>query len=102
LGNLVRCTWRRASIRADENDEDLIFYSNWHTYITTAKSNGVDGPTLQNLGGHTKSAMKVRYTHPASRTMNTAARIAEALRPKRPSQNEQASNNKPAEPPDDQ
>jgi integrase len=88
----------RAGIVEDENGETLVLYSNRHTYITTAASNGVDGPTLQNLAGHTNPAMTAWYTHLADRTMNAAAcRVAEALKPQRPGQNGQGPASKPGD-----
>jgi integrase len=77
---------RRAGIAADENGENLVLYSNRHTYITTAASaGGISGPLLQQLAGHNDPRTTARYAHLADRELQKAGQlIAESLRPRRP------------------
>lgn len=77
---------RRAGIEPDENGEQLVLYSNRHTYITAAASaEGISGPMLQQLAGHTDPRTTERYAHLANREIQKAGqRVAESLRPRRP------------------
>ena len=77
---------RRAGIVVDENGENLVLYSNRHTYITAAASTeGISGPLLQQLAGHTDPRTTERYAHLANREIqNAGQRVAESLRPRRP------------------
>jgi integrase len=88
---LCKCmddTRTRAGIEPDSDGEPLVLYTNRHTYITAAASNGIDGPTLQNLAGHTNPKMTARYAHLADRTMSIAAnKVVAALKPQQPALN---------------
>jgi integrase len=72
-------------VAADENGENLVLYSNRHTYITAAASvEGISGPLLQQLAGHTNAQMTEKYAHLANREIEKAGqRVAESLRPRR-------------------
>jgi integrase len=77
---------QRAGIAADENGEKLVLYHHRHTYITAAASaEGISGPLLQQLAGHTDPRTTERYAHLADREMQKAGeRVAESLLPHRP------------------
>ncbi|HWG47479.1 MAG TPA: tyrosine-type recombinase/integrase [Gemmataceae bacterium] len=77
---------RRAGIEPDENGEQLVLYHNRHTYITTAAgSEGISGPLLQQLAGHTDPRTTERYAHLANREIQRAGhRVAESLRLRKP------------------
>jgi integrase len=77
---------RRAGIVPDENGEQLVLYSNRHTFITAAASaEGISGPLLQDLAGHTDPSTTKRYAHLANREIQRAGqRVAESLRPRKP------------------
>lgn len=77
---------RRAGITPDENGEQLVLYSNRHTYLTAAASSeGISGPLLQQLAGHTDPRTTERYVHLADRELQKAGhRVAEFLRPRKP------------------
>ena len=76
----------RAGISPDENGEQLVLYHHRHTYLTAAASTeGISGPLLQQLAGHTDSRMTEKYAHLANREIVKAGqRVAESLRPRRP------------------
>ncbi len=75
----------RAAIEPDANGEQLVLYTNRHTYMTRAAS--VMTPAeLQALAGHTDYRTTKRYVHIAEqqKVLTDAARRAEeALRPQR-------------------
>lgn len=75
----------RAGIAADENGEKLVLYHHRHTFLTAAASGqGISGPMLQQLAGHTDPRTTARYAHLANREMLQAGiRVAESLRPQR-------------------
>jgi len=77
---------RRARIAPDENGEQLVLYSNRHTYITmAASSEGISGPMLQQLAGHTDPRTTEKYAHLANREIGKAGqRVVDSLRPRRP------------------
>jgi integrase len=77
---------RRAGIAPDETGEQLVLYHNRHTYITRAAgAEGISGPLLQQLAGHTDPRTTERYAHLASREIERAGqRVAESLRPRKP------------------
>ncbi len=77
---------KRAGIRPDENGEQLVLYHHRHTYLTAAASiEGISGPLLQQLAGHTDSRMTEKYAHLANREIVRAGqRVAESLRPRKP------------------
>jgi integrase len=74
---------RRANIKPDENGETLVLYHHRHTYLTAAAgTEGLSGPLLQQLAGHTDPRTTERYAHLANREICTAGnKVAEALRP---------------------
>jgi integrase len=76
----------RAGIVADENGEKLVLYHHRHTFLTAAASSqGISGPMLQQLAGHTDPRTTERYAHLANKEMYQAGvRVAEGLRPQRP------------------
>jgi integrase len=77
---------RRAGIAPDETGENLVLYSNRHTFITAAASSeGISGPMLQQLAGHTDARTTEKYAHLANREIGKAGqRVAESLRPRKP------------------
>jgi integrase len=77
---------QRAGIVADENGENLVLYHHRHTFLTAAASNeGISGPMLQQLAGHTDPRTTERYAHLANKDIHRAGmRVAEGLRPQRP------------------
>jgi len=85
-GQRMESLRRRAGIEPDENGEQLVLYSNRHTYITAAASaEGISGPMLQQLAGHTDPRTTERYAHLANREILRAGqRVAESLRPRKP------------------
>ena len=76
----------RAGIAADENGERLVLYHHRHTFLTAAASGqGISGPMLQQLAGHTDPRTTERYAHLANKDINQASqRVADGLRPQRP------------------
>ncbi len=80
---------QRAGLETDENGENLVLYTNRHTFITTGAANAeVSQSVLQKLAGHTNPTMTAKYTHLArlgSEDLYKAnVKIADALRPRRP------------------
>lgn len=88
----------RAGIVPDENGENLVLYSNRHTYITAAASDQlIGGPMLQQLAGHTSATTTQRYAHLANTDIYRASlKVSDALKPKKMGDN--ASNDRPAAP----
>jgi integrase len=76
----------RAGIVADENGEKLVLYHHRHTYLTAAASSqGISGPMLQQLAGHTDPRTTERYAHLANREiLQAGVQVADCLRPQRP------------------
>jgi integrase len=76
----------RAGILADANDEQIVLYTNRHTYLTKAAS--VMTPAeLQALAGHTDYRTTKRYVHLVEQQKllsDAADRAVDALKPQRP------------------
>jgi len=74
---------RRAGIKPDENGEALVLYHHRHTYLTAAAgAEGISGPLLQQLAGHTDPRTTERYAHLANPVIVQAGnKVAHALRP---------------------
>ena len=77
---------RRAGVAPDENGESLVLYHHRHAFLTAAASGqGISGPMLQQLAGHTDPRTTERYAHLANKDIHQAGlRVAEGLRPQRP------------------
>jgi len=74
----------RAGIKADENGENLVMYTNRHTLLTQAARNGANGPQLQLLGGWTSLQMADRYVHLAETdTYEAGLKAIQGLQPQR-------------------
>lgn len=75
----------RAGIAPDDNGEQVVLYTNRHTFITNAAKAGVSGPVLQHLAGHTDPATTERYVHLAAADLLKAGqRAADFMRPVKP------------------
>jgi integrase len=70
-----RCR-ERAGILPDENGEQLVLYSNRHTYLTNAACAGNSTPLVQELAGHTDIRMTQRYIHAHPRDVYEAGQKA--------------------------
>jgi site-specific recombinase XerD len=80
--NALRCRMKRlrerAGIAPDENGEDIVMYTNRHSYATTAVASGVSDRRLAELMGHTDTKTTQRYIHLAHSDLHKAALQATA------------------------
>jgi site-specific recombinase XerD len=66
-----RCR-ERAGITPDQNGEQLVLYSNRHTFLTNAAAEGLSAHQVQGLAGHTDIRMAERYVHMARKDIYEA------------------------------
>lgn len=71
-----RCR-EKAKIPPDHNGEQLVLYTNRHTYLTNAaRSGSISTPLLAELAGHTDIRMTQQYIHTNVTDLHRAAREA--------------------------